>query len=311
MKMVMKRMILSARALAIVAMACHGANAAYSEYIGEKPVPSWDKLDEAFQKSIIEGVRLHSENPNLGSEEAHKSWMDAKLKDGWVFGEEKDAEKKTHPCLVPYGELPKEQQFKDALFRAVVLSLAPSLVDYDPDAAPVVDPRIAELENALAKAKADNDNAAQKIAKLEAGIAPAADPVPEIEIKRPKVGAQLKMPKKQRDADKVVEALNDGDLFQVVLADAGSQVLPAVNFVGGQSILAASGDGDDIRLTLIEPIEIDSSNPHASIREAWLLDVNGIALSKCRLAVDLVGGGGLTAAIPAKSIVFNFEQPAD
>jgi hypothetical protein len=171
--------------------------------------------------------------------------------------------------------------------------------------------RIIELEDALAKSKADNDNAAQKIAKLEAGISPAADPVPEIEIKRPKVGAQLKMPKKQRDADKVVEGLNDGDLFQVVLADAGSQVLPAVNFVGGQSILAASGDGDDIRLTLIEPIEIDSSNPHASIREAWLLDVNGVALSKCRLAVDLVGGGGLTAAIPAKSIVFNFEQPAD
>lgn len=171
--------------------------------------------------------------------------------------------------------------------------------------------RIIELEDALAKAKADNDNAAQKIAKLEAGIAPAADPIPEIEIKRPKVGTQLKLPKKLRDADKVVEAFNDGDLFQVVLADAASQVLPAINFVGGQSILTASGDGDDIRLTLIEPIEIDSSNPHASIREAWLLDVNGAALSKCRLAVDLVGGGGLTAAIPAKSLVFNFEQPAD
>ncbi len=171
--------------------------------------------------------------------------------------------------------------------------------------------RIIELEDALAKAKADNDNAAQKIAKLEVGIAPAAAPVPEIEIKRPKVGATLKLPKKPRDADKVVESLNDGDLFQVVLADAGSQVLPAINFVGGQSILTASGDGDDIRLTLIEPIEIESGNPHASIREAWLLDVNGVALSKCRLAVDLVGGGGLTAAIPAKSIVFNFEQPAD
>jgi hypothetical protein len=183
-----------------------------------------------------------------------------------------------------------------------------------PDEAELVENLKAEilrLEDALAKANAENDNAAQKIAKLEAGIAPAADPTPEIEIKRPKVGVQLKFPKKLRDADKVVEALNEGDLFQVVLADSSSHVLPAVNFVGGQSILTASGDGDDIRLTLIEPIEIDSSSPSASIREAWLLDVNGVALSKCRLAVDLVGGGGLTAAIPAKSLVFNFEQSAE
>jgi hypothetical protein len=35
----------------------------------------------------------------------------------------KDAELKTHPCLVPFEELPKFQQQKDRLFRAIVKAL--------------------------------------------------------------------------------------------------------------------------------------------------------------------------------------------
>jgi hypothetical protein len=49
--------------------------------------------------------------------------MAQKKREGWVYGEEKNAEEKTHPCMVPYDQLPKEQQFKDALFGAVVRSV--------------------------------------------------------------------------------------------------------------------------------------------------------------------------------------------
>jgi hypothetical protein len=45
-----------------------------------------------------------------------------KKADGWVYGEVKDPEKKEHPCLVEYEELPKDQQAKDSLFIAVVRS---------------------------------------------------------------------------------------------------------------------------------------------------------------------------------------------
>jgi len=37
-----------------------------------------------------------------------------------TLGETKDPDKKQHPCLVPYNELSKEQQIKDALFTAIV-----------------------------------------------------------------------------------------------------------------------------------------------------------------------------------------------
>ncbi len=36
----------------------------------------------------------------------------------------KDAEKKEHPCFVPYAELPAKQRMKDHLFGAVVRTLA-------------------------------------------------------------------------------------------------------------------------------------------------------------------------------------------
>jgi hypothetical protein len=32
---------------------------------------------------------------------------------------------KTHPCLVPFADLPEDQQRKDALFIAIVQALAP------------------------------------------------------------------------------------------------------------------------------------------------------------------------------------------
>jgi hypothetical protein len=39
-----------------------------------------------------------------------------KRSEGWEHGETKDVERKTHPCLVPYDELPPEQKRKDELF---------------------------------------------------------------------------------------------------------------------------------------------------------------------------------------------------
>jgi hypothetical protein len=35
-----------------------------------------------------------------------------KVKDGWVYGEVKDVEAKTHPCIVPFDALSVEQTDK-------------------------------------------------------------------------------------------------------------------------------------------------------------------------------------------------------
>lgn len=39
---------------------------------------------------------------------------------GWVYGEKRDTEKKTHLDLVPYDQLLEEERQKDAIFLAMV-----------------------------------------------------------------------------------------------------------------------------------------------------------------------------------------------
>ena len=38
----------------------------------------------------------------------HEVWAESRISQGWVYGEQRDDEKKTHPCLVPYEELPED-----------------------------------------------------------------------------------------------------------------------------------------------------------------------------------------------------------
>lgn len=68
-------------------------------------------------------MKFRIDNPDAGKDSQHNAWMEDKVKDGWVFGEKKDAEAKTHPCIVPFDQLPEFQQKKDELFCAIVDAL--------------------------------------------------------------------------------------------------------------------------------------------------------------------------------------------
>ena len=76
------------------------------------------------------GVDLHTMG-DFGPEASHISWMNQKLDDGWKYGHVKYPEKKEHPCLVPFDQLPREQQAKDFIFRAVVHALRPTAPTVD------------------------------------------------------------------------------------------------------------------------------------------------------------------------------------
>lgn len=43
----------------------------------------------------------------------HDVWAVGRIKEGWTYGEVKDTEKKTTPCLVPYDELPESEKEYD------------------------------------------------------------------------------------------------------------------------------------------------------------------------------------------------------
>ncbi len=47
------------------------------------------------------------------SKNVHEVWADARFKQGWTYGEQRNDELKTHPCLVPYDDLPEEEKEYD------------------------------------------------------------------------------------------------------------------------------------------------------------------------------------------------------
>jgi hypothetical protein len=57
----------------------------------------------------------------VDSEMQHSKWVYAKLKDGWTYGPVEDSDKKQHPNLVPFGQLPWPEKIKDAIFLCVAM----------------------------------------------------------------------------------------------------------------------------------------------------------------------------------------------
>lgn len=106
--------------VALIAQICHEANSAIQESLGEEPSPKWDKAPDWQRESSKEGVvkALEGKTP----EELHEAWCEFKIQNGWVYGLIKSDVAKTHPCLVPYSELPSTQQLKDHVFGAIVRS---------------------------------------------------------------------------------------------------------------------------------------------------------------------------------------------
>lgn len=107
-----------------IAKVCHEANKAYCEGIGDTSQVSWDQAPEWQRDSAIKGVNFILDNPTAPPSASHESWLKEKEATGWKYGEVKDAEKKEHPCFVPYAELPLQQRLKDHLFGAVVRALS-------------------------------------------------------------------------------------------------------------------------------------------------------------------------------------------
>lgn len=116
-----------------IAQLAHEVNRAYCASLGDTSQPAWADAPAWQRDSAAAGVDMHIANPDATPEQSHESWLAQKKADGWAWGEVKDAEKKLHPCFLPYAELPPEQKAKDYLFRGVVhaalaLPLAPAPV---------------------------------------------------------------------------------------------------------------------------------------------------------------------------------------
>ena len=64
----------------------------------------------------MSGVKLPKELEQLVEQMAknvHEVWAETRINQGWTYGEQRNDELKTHPCLIPYEELSEEEKEYD------------------------------------------------------------------------------------------------------------------------------------------------------------------------------------------------------
>lgn len=98
----------------------HEVNKAYCESTGDHSQPEWEDAPSWQKESAEMGAAAVAAGAITTPGDSHRSWLAQKVADGWTYGEQKDPEKKEHPCMVPFEELPASQQVKDHLFLATV-----------------------------------------------------------------------------------------------------------------------------------------------------------------------------------------------
>lgn len=105
----------------LLAMLCHEANRAYCISQGDQSQPTWDALPYHMQQSVVDGVQHALGGADPYSQ--HERWCAVRSEQGWVYGEVKDTEAKTHPNLVSYDLLPPANREKTRLFLDLVKTM--------------------------------------------------------------------------------------------------------------------------------------------------------------------------------------------
>lgn len=260
---------LNSASILAIAIACHMANRAYCASLGDDSQKIWEDAPEWQKSSAIKGVEFHLSNSDAGPSASHDSWMAQKVADGWVYGEVKDEEKKTHPCIVPFDQLPKEQQFKDVLFGLIVTSMHPFVQD-----AQTLENSLSNVKDANAPLIAERDELAGTVAKLDAANKELFD--------------QL---------DKAKAELSNRDSAAVTSKARGARKLRKASFAAAEKaalvrteqgvglrdilLLAAKADGDAFEIVASDGKgELACFSPVVVAGNAWQSHPSGVVLSQ-------------------------------
>lgn len=117
-------------------MAAHAVNQVYCCSVGDYSQVDWSLAPEVMRQSVLNGV--DAVFAGKGPRQLHENWLQEKIAAGWVHDAVKCFEKKTHPCLVAYDELPDFDKRKDVLFLNTVHMMASALGHPVPHVVPVV-----------------------------------------------------------------------------------------------------------------------------------------------------------------------------
>jgi hypothetical protein len=107
----------------IAARAAHEINRIYCGSCNDSTIPPWDDAPISQKNSILMGVQAIAANPSITPAQQHEGWLKLKTEEGWMYGPVKDVDRKIHPCMLPYDQLPAQQRIKDTIFGTVVRAI--------------------------------------------------------------------------------------------------------------------------------------------------------------------------------------------
>ena len=80
----------------------------------------WVRREAEFKLQFLDVIKQQcGPMRKLSAKELHEDWVIAYQKMGWVYGELRDTEKRTHPDMVPYADLGQLERDKDDVFIAL------------------------------------------------------------------------------------------------------------------------------------------------------------------------------------------------
>lgn len=161
----------------VIAAVCHEVNRAYCLSALGDTQQEWNDAPDWQKQSAIEGVKAALANPELTAEQSHNNWLNHKRSEGWTWGAYKDPEKKKHPSMLPYYDLPATERVKDSLFIAVARSMKKYFEHFEKasDEAAYTDEQIeAEIqEKGLTAPRVELDKLKDLIVKEEFTVLPS------------------------------------------------------------------------------------------------------------------------------------------
>jgi hypothetical protein len=81
----------------------------------------FENRDLEFKKQFYKTIKNYLSLKKLPTpKQVHDNWVKEYKRMGWKFGIKRDTKKKTHPDLVSFNKLPKDERDKDSIFLTMV-----------------------------------------------------------------------------------------------------------------------------------------------------------------------------------------------
>lgn len=107
-----------------IAQVCYDAERSFRQINGDNSLNPWDYAEGSQKRKAAQTVQAILLTEGASADQVHELWMLQMLANGWNFGPKENETAKTHPFLVPFHQLPEDQQHLTRLTVGIVNSLA-------------------------------------------------------------------------------------------------------------------------------------------------------------------------------------------